>query len=127
MFSLRHFVVRKVTTGANEAMSEVAAGAKELQNEPSQEEDGNEDSVKDKKDHRRAINVETEGDLRDSKEENATSEPMMQHRVKCNPLPKLFGITPAHESAEERLEDHSDIQSRSDDLFQVSSRRRPKE
>jgi hypothetical protein len=77
VFSLRHFVIRKITARANEAVGEVTAGTEEFQNKPSKEEDGNKDSVKDKEDQRRAVDVETERDLRNSEKEYATPKPMM--------------------------------------------------
>lgn len=54
----------KIAAGADKTVGEVAAGTEEFQNKPCQDKQSDENSVEDKEDQGRTVDVETKGNLR---------------------------------------------------------------
>lgn len=99
----------KFTAGADETVGKVATSSEEFQDKPCEDEQSGENGVEDEVDQGRSIHIETQRNLRKSKEEETAPKPMMQHCMDCNSLSELFATAPADEGAEKGLEDDTDI------------------
>lgn len=67
----------KIAAGADETVGEVATSAEEFQNKPCEDEQSGENSVEDEEYQGRSVHIETQRNLRKSKEEETAPEPMV--------------------------------------------------